>query len=72
MGRCIAISEARRRPRPLRALPRAQTNRYAGALPKSAAALPRKDTSVSNLRYYLLRFWTWLAASRPIRSGRRL
>ncbi len=60
MGRCIAISEARRRSRPLRMMPQARANRSAGVLPKSAAALPRNDTSVSKARHWMLRFWTWL------------
>lgn len=61
MGRCIAISEARRRhPRPLRVTPTGSMNHSAGMLPKPVPALPRGDTAVSKAQHWMVKFWTWM------------
>ncbi len=72
MGRCIAMSEARRRPRPLRTLPRATPARRSQihALPNPAAGVPHSDTSASKARHWMLGFWTWLLTPRGSALGR--
>lgn len=72
MGRCIAISEAKRHPHPLRTLPLPSARRSGErALSNSAATLQRRNTSASGYRVWLVRFWMWLLTPGGQRTGRR-